>query len=251
MPPGSVDRRPRGRARRQLRADQARRGRRSPGRDDPGPVRIRRRSCRTTPARCTRRTSRRSSRTCSARTARSKPALPINPEDEITRETLLTRGGRSRPRASSRAASTVMWVLKTPTKQTRRSRSASCPGSIKTIGRSSGAEFIVDAALVSRLHCRLTAGASELEVVDLESTNGTFVNGQRVTACQPEGRRPAGRRPRRADRHRGVAGPRTTREPDKNEAVTARHQERVRPLLHADCRALAVARNRRPCRPGT
>jgi pSer/pThr/pTyr-binding forkhead associated (FHA) protein len=35
--------------------------------------------------------------------------------------------------------------------------------------------------MVSRLHCRLTAGAATLEVVDLESTNGTFVNGQRVT----------------------------------------------------------------------
>ena len=42
------------------------------------------------------------------------------------------------------------------------------------------ADFIVDAALVSRVHCRLTAGAADLEVVDLESTNGTFVNGARV-----------------------------------------------------------------------
>ena len=49
------------------------------------------------------------------------------------------------------------------------------------MGRSPGAEFVVDAAMVSRLHCRLTAGATELEVVDLESTNGTFVNGQRIT----------------------------------------------------------------------
>jgi len=54
------------------------------------------------------------------------------------------------------------------------------PGNIKTIGRSTGAEFIVDAAMVSRVHCRLTAGATELEVEDLESTNGTFVNGKRV-----------------------------------------------------------------------
>ena len=38
----------------------------------------------------------------------------------------------------------------------------------------------VDAALVSRLHCRLAAGAGEIEAVDLESTNGTYVNGQRV-----------------------------------------------------------------------
>ena len=54
------------------------------------------------------------------------------------------------------------------------------PGNIKTIGRSPGAQFIVDAALVSRLHCRLSAGATELQVDDLDSTNGTFVNGTRV-----------------------------------------------------------------------
>ena len=54
------------------------------------------------------------------------------------------------------------------------------PGNIKTIGRSTGADFIVEAPLVSRVHCRITAGANELEVTDLESTNGTFVNGERV-----------------------------------------------------------------------
>ena len=53
-------------------------------------------------------------------------------------------------------------------------------GAIKTIGRAPRADFIVDAALVSRLHCRLTAGATELEVLDLESTNGTYVNGART-----------------------------------------------------------------------
>jgi pSer/pThr/pTyr-binding forkhead associated (FHA) protein len=54
------------------------------------------------------------------------------------------------------------------------------PGAIKTMGRAPRADFIVDAALVSRVHCQLTAGAVDLEVVDLKSTNGTFVNGQRV-----------------------------------------------------------------------
>jgi pSer/pThr/pTyr-binding forkhead associated (FHA) protein len=58
------------------------------------------------------------------------------------------------------------------------------PGAVKTIGRSTGAEFIVDAALVSRLHCQLTATAESLHVKDLASTNGTFVNGQRVDAAQ-------------------------------------------------------------------
>ena len=55
------------------------------------------------------------------------------------------------------------------------------PGSIKTVGRSARAEFIVEAALVSRLHCRLTADASDqLLVENLESTNGITVNGGRV-----------------------------------------------------------------------
>ena len=56
------------------------------------------------------------------------------------------------------------------------------PGNIKTVGRAPRADFVVDAALVSRLHCRLAAGAGEIEAVDLESTNGTYVNGQRITA---------------------------------------------------------------------
>jgi pSer/pThr/pTyr-binding forkhead associated (FHA) protein len=54
------------------------------------------------------------------------------------------------------------------------------PGAIKTVGRAPRADFIVDAALVSRLHCRLTATERNLEVVDLRSTNGTYVNGKRV-----------------------------------------------------------------------
>jgi pSer/pThr/pTyr-binding forkhead associated (FHA) protein len=57
-------------------------------------------------------------------------------------------------------------------------------GAIRTIGRAARADFIVDRALVSRLHCRLTAGDEKLEVQDLSSTNGTFVNGKRVRRAQ-------------------------------------------------------------------
>jgi pSer/pThr/pTyr-binding forkhead associated (FHA) protein len=73
-----------------------------------------------------------------------------------------------------------MWVLKTDDNAEIPLSFRILPGNIKTIGRSTGANFIVDAALVSRIHCRLTAGATELEVLDLESTNGTFVNGERT-----------------------------------------------------------------------
>ena len=73
-----------------------------------------------------------------------------------------------------------MWVLTTEEGAEFPFTFRILPGNIKTVGRAARADFILDAPLVSRLHCRLTAGAAELEVVDLESTNGTFVNGQRV-----------------------------------------------------------------------
>ncbi len=75
-----------------------------------------------------------------------------------------------------------MWILQT----TDRSEAGPftfrlMPGAIKTIGRSTTADFIVDAGMVSRFHCRLTATADgRVELRDLESTNGTFVNDKRV-----------------------------------------------------------------------
>lgn len=54
------------------------------------------------------------------------------------------------------------------------------PGDIKTIGRAPRADFMLDVPLVSRLHCRLTARPTGLEVFDLDSTNGTFVNDRRI-----------------------------------------------------------------------
>ena len=55
------------------------------------------------------------------------------------------------------------------------------PGTLKTLGRAARADFVVDAALVSRVHCRFTLNeTNELELEDLGSTNGTFVNGRKV-----------------------------------------------------------------------
>ena len=68
-----------------------------------------------------------------------------------------------------------MWILQ-GSETTFRLRA----GAVKTVGRAPRADFIVDAALVSRVHCRLTATDDRLEVVDLKSTNGTFVNDKRV-----------------------------------------------------------------------
>jgi pSer/pThr/pTyr-binding forkhead associated (FHA) protein len=73
-----------------------------------------------------------------------------------------------------------MWMLKTADGREPAFSFRILPGNEKTIGRATRADFIVDAELVSRIHCRVAAGATELEVVDLDSTNGTFVNDQRV-----------------------------------------------------------------------
>ena len=74
-----------------------------------------------------------------------------------------------------------MWILRTVTEGEPEKTFRILPGNERTIGRATGADFIVHAALVSRVHCRLTALAGgELEIKDLESTNGTYVNGERI-----------------------------------------------------------------------
>ena len=71
-----------------------------------------------------------------------------------------------------------MWIL-----QSSEATFRLTSGAIKTVGRAPRADFILDVALVSRLHCRLTAGDDQLEVVDLKSTNGTYVNDQRIDSA--------------------------------------------------------------------
>jgi pSer/pThr/pTyr-binding forkhead associated (FHA) protein len=78
-----------------------------------------------------------------------------------------------------------MWTLKTITEDIPERTFRILTGAVRTIGRSTGADFIVDAALVSRVHCRLSAlPGGELEVKDLDSTNGTYVNGARVATAR-------------------------------------------------------------------
>jgi len=74
-----------------------------------------------------------------------------------------------------------MWILRTTTEGIPEQTFRILPGVARTIGRSTGADFILDAALVSRVHCQfLVLRDGELEVKDLESTNGTYVNGERL-----------------------------------------------------------------------
>ena len=73
-----------------------------------------------------------------------------------------------------------MWILQSVEPDTESVTFRIRSGSIKTVGRAPRADFIVDAPLVSRLHCQLTAMDDTLHVEDLKSTNGTFVNDKRI-----------------------------------------------------------------------
>jgi pSer/pThr/pTyr-binding forkhead associated (FHA) protein len=79
-----------------------------------------------------------------------------------------------------------MWILRTLAEDANGEQTFRIlSGGVRTIGRATGADFIIDAALISRVHCRLTALPSgELEVRDLESTNGTYVNGRRIESAR-------------------------------------------------------------------
>ena len=73
-----------------------------------------------------------------------------------------------------------MWILQTPGDADGPLTLRLTPGDAKTVGRAPEADFVVEAPLVSRLHCRLAVKPAGLEIVDLDSTNGTFVNDRRV-----------------------------------------------------------------------
>ncbi len=74
-----------------------------------------------------------------------------------------------------------MWVLESVDPKDAGLTFRILPGTIKTMGRAKRSDFIVENFLLSRAHCRFTLSSSnELLVEDLDSTNGTFVNGQKV-----------------------------------------------------------------------
>lgn len=55
------------------------------------------------------------------------------------------------------------------------------------IGRHEGCGMRIDSSRVSRRHCCLILEGSYLVVRDLDSTNGTRVNGERITVAKMTG----------------------------------------------------------------
>src|SRR5882672_4018858 len=56
-----------------------------------------------------------------------------------------------------------------------------------TIGRVSGNDIVLPKGNVSKRHTRLSLKEGHIGIVDLKSTNGTFVNGKKITEVTPVG----------------------------------------------------------------
>ena len=54
-----------------------------------------------------------------------------------------------------------------------------------TIGRVSGNDIVLAKGNISKRHSRLTMRGGEMEIADLKSTNGTYVNGRKITGPTP------------------------------------------------------------------
>jgi pSer/pThr/pTyr-binding forkhead associated (FHA) protein len=59
------------------------------------------------------------------------------------------------------------------------------PSSVTVIGRRHGCDLLIQLPTISRRHCEITQNGEFLKVRDLDSTWGTFVNGQRVKGEKP------------------------------------------------------------------
>ena len=61
-----------------------------------------------------------------------------------------------------------------------RVRQVELAGSATTIGRSARSDIVIHGPLVSRAHALVSASRGAFSVRDLDSSNGTFVNGLKV-----------------------------------------------------------------------
>jgi ABC-type multidrug transport system ATPase subunit/pSer/pThr/pTyr-binding forkhead associated (FHA) protein len=83
------------------------------------------------------------------------------------------RPTRPQPRRRERLADTMRFLLPP--------RPGSAPPGSKTVGRCTSNDIVVEDALASRMHAVLVFTQAGVEIRDNNSSNGTFVNGARIT----------------------------------------------------------------------
>ena len=60
------------------------------------------------------------------------------------------------------------------------------PCKVVTIGRRKECDLCIPLMVASRRHCQLTCNGDSLKIHDLKSTNGTYVNGNRINTNEVE-----------------------------------------------------------------
>jgi len=76
-------------------------------------------------------------------------------------------------------------VFELSDRQTGETREVPLAGATLTIGKSQENDIVLDRVAISRRHCQVRAQNGQLAVVDLESRNGTYLDGQRLTPNVP------------------------------------------------------------------
>lgn len=69
-------------------------------------------------------------------------------------------------------------------KKSGRSKAFSLPSSVTVIGRRQDCDLCIPLMIVSRRHCELNLDRGQLRLRDLNSRNGTYLNGDRVDEAQ-------------------------------------------------------------------
>jgi ABC transport system ATP-binding/permease protein len=114
-------------------------------------------------------------------------ATPPRPRSETPSDSPET--AMFRPPVGSAGSQPIRRTAPRPVTEPRRapsppvpSRAAGSRGSA-TVGRAKTNSVVVEDALASRVHAALVSGPAGLEIRDNNSSNGTFVNGTRITAA--------------------------------------------------------------------
>lgn len=66
-------------------------------------------------------------------------------------------------------------------KKSGRSKAFSLPSSVTVVGRRQDCDLCIPLMIVSKRHCEFNLDGGHLRLRDLDSRNGTFLNGDRVT----------------------------------------------------------------------